>query len=280
VWGSSAGALVALLYCHGLSPHAIEQTGYDLYSGRWDLTIRPSTFQMLRHLVRDAILPADDATSAGFVDCTAGLQRMLAQYCDEIDPIRPFFCTAFNLDRARGEILTPGPIPPHLKDFLYASNAREAALASSSVPLLFVPRALEIEGRRMHYIDGSTTEGVPLWSVAKKWDLDRSAGVEPREKLTILYVKLGDSDMAHSFGGRMSKLRLLQTIATAGVETMFQRDLELLGRRGDVELLPLELLDPRPGFFETRRIPEFIRIAKETFPEQLALIEDQLRRVA
>jgi hypothetical protein len=30
VWGSSAGAVAGLLYSHGLSPEAIEKTGYDL----------------------------------------------------------------------------------------------------------------------------------------------------------------------------------------------------------------------------------------------------------
>ena len=33
------------LYDHGLSPQAIEQTGYDLYSGRYELPLRPSTFR-------------------------------------------------------------------------------------------------------------------------------------------------------------------------------------------------------------------------------------------
>ena len=42
VWGSSAGAMAGLLYAQGLSPHAIEQMGYDLYTGRIDLALRPS----------------------------------------------------------------------------------------------------------------------------------------------------------------------------------------------------------------------------------------------
>ncbi len=58
---------------------------------------------------------------------------------------------------------------------------------------------------------------------------------------------------------------------------MHARNLELISRREDVELLPLQLLDSAPSFLEIRRIPEFIRLAKETFPEQLAAIEARLR---
>jgi hypothetical protein len=279
VWGSSAGALVALLYCHGLSPHAIEQTGYDLYSGRYDLALRPSTFRMLRELLRDAILPADGSASAGFVDCAKGLERMLAQYCDSIRLVRPFYCPAFNLARNRTDVLTPGPVPEHLADFVFRADPTDAALASASVPLLFVPRNVSVAGETMPYIDGSTTEGVPLYSVVRKWDRDREAGVESRDRLTIFYVKLtGVEEQGLGPGGRMSKLRLLQKIASAGVETMYARDLELIRQRPDIRLLPLELLDSAPDFLEISRIPEFIRLAKECFPEQLDRHEAALRQ--
>lgn len=276
IWGSSAGALVALLYCYGLSPHAIEQTGYDLYGGRYALELRPTKLGVLRSLLRDAILPATGTASAGFVDCTQGLQRMLAHYCDEIDEVRPFYCPAFNLARGETEVLTPAPVPPHLVGFMHRTDARDAALASAAVPLLFVPRDVRVGSEVMPYIDGSTTEGVPIFSPVRKWDLDREAAVESRSKLTIVYVKLsGAVRVART--GRVSKLRLLQTIASAGVETMHHRDLALVRGRPDIELVPLELLDAGTDFFETRRIPEFIRLAKETFPEQLARIEDRLR---
>ena len=68
VWGSSAGAMAGLLYAQGLSAHAIEQMGYDLYTGRVDLALRPSKLLFLRHLVRDALLPSFGAAGAGFVD--------------------------------------------------------------------------------------------------------------------------------------------------------------------------------------------------------------------
>jgi len=277
VWGSSGGALVALLYCYGLSPHAIEQTGYDVYSGRFAVSLRPSTFQMVRHLVRDAIMPRDDATAAGFVDCADALQRMLAQYCNERNSLRPFYCTAFNLGTRRTDVLTPAPVPEHLHDLVRQVEARDAALASSAVPLLFVPRTIPVGDGTAHYIDGSITEGVPMHSPVRKWDLDREAGLESRERLTILSVKLTGQSNGHHMGGRMSKLRLLQTIASVGIEEIHRRDRELLALREDVELLPLELADPIPDFFDIGRIPECVRMAKENFPEQLALIEERLR---
>ena len=158
------------------------------------------------------------------------------------------------------------------------TRARAAALASSSVPLLFVPRIIRRINRDAHYIDGSTTEDVPLHSIVRKWDLDRAAGVEARERLVIVYVKLtGGLETYRTHPGRIGKLRLMQTVAAAGIETMHRRDVELLRLRPDVQLLGLELADANPDFFDTRRIAEFIRAAKECFPEQLVALEERLR---
>ncbi len=115
-------------------------------------------------------------------------------------------------------------------------------------------------------------------SVVAKWDLDRELGEETRERLVIVYVKLtGPASQFRASQGRMSKLRLLQLVASAGIETMHRRDVELLQARPDVELLALELDDSTPDFFDIRRIPEFVRRAKEIFPGQLAAIEERLR---
>jgi hypothetical protein len=278
VWGSSAGAMAGLLYAQGLSPHAIEQMGYDLYTGRVDLALRPSKLQFLRHLVRD-VLPALGAAGAGFVDVADGLSRMLERYCGDVEPRLPFYCIAFNLRDCQSDVLTAGPVPPHLRELLVQADARAAALASSSVPLLFVPRVIRRISHDAHYIDGSTTEDVPLHSVVRKWDLDRAAGVERRERLVIVYVKLtGGLETYRTHPGRIGKLRLMQTVAAAGIETMHRRDLELLRMRPDVRLLGLELSDSNPDFFDTRRIAEFIRSAKECFPEQLVQLEEGLRQ--
>ena len=94
----------------------------------------------------------------------------------------------------------------------------------------------------------------------------------------IVYVKLtGGLETYRSHPGRLGKLRLMQTVAAAGIETMHRRDVELLRMRKDVRLLGLELGDSSPDFFDTRRIAEFIRSAKECFPEQLVALEERLR---
>jgi hypothetical protein len=277
-WGSSGGAVVSLLYSHGLSPQAIEQAGYDLYTGRYDLELRPSAFQVLRHLLRDALAPSSEAARAGFLDLGGALGRMLDHYCAALRPRRPFYALAFNLSECRPEVLTPRPVPPHLCDLLAHTDAREAALASSAVPLLAWPRGVRRGEREVPYVDGSTTEDVPLWSIARKWDLDRAAGEEKRKRLVILSAKLTSSVTQYrSLAGRFGKLRLLQTVAAAGIQTMHERDVELLSRRSDVELLRLELRDGVPDFFEVRRIPGFIRAARESFPAQLAALEKELR---
>jgi hypothetical protein len=274
LWGTSGGALATVLYSHGLSPEAIEQTGYDLYAGRYDLSIHPSKIQVLRHLIREALAPSEHDSHAGFVDCTESLARMIDRYCSTLRPQRPLYAIAYNLAECRAEVLTPQPVPRHLEGLHVQTGAREAALASAAVPLLFVPRRIRVEDREIPYIDGSTTEEVPIYSIVQKWDMDRAAGFERRERLVILYVKLtGQPSMYRTPHGRMGKLRLLQTVASAGMETMHQRDVALISMRSDVHLLPLELPGSNPDFFEIRRIPDFVRRAKDAFPERLQRIE-------
>jgi predicted acylesterase/phospholipase RssA len=278
IWGTSAGAIAGLLYAQGLSPQSIEQLGYDLYGGRLDLRVRPSKLQFLRALVRDAVLPSGAPSSAGFVDCANGMARMLEHYCADLRPRRPFYAIAFNLAECRSEVLTPLSVPPHLSELMTETDAREAALASSTVPLLFVPRPIRRSGIEVHYIDGSTTEDVPLHSVVRKWDLDRAAGVEARRRLVILAVKLtGNLEQHRLAPGRMSKLRIMQAVVAASIEHMHRRTADLMRSRPDVEILTLDLTDSSPDFFETRCIPEYLRAAKEIFPDQLAELEERLR---
>ncbi len=188
VWGASAGAVAGLLFCHGLSPQALEQTGYDIYGGRLVLALRPSRVQFLRHILRDTLLPSSTrAGISGFIDCRIGLSRLIEYYCGTPRPRRPFYCTAFNLAEGRPEVLTSERVPPHLSNLAVQVDACNAAMASASVPLLFTPH--EIAGTP--YVDGSTTGDVPLFQIVRKWDLDRSSGAERRRRLVIFYVRLG-----------------------------------------------------------------------------------------
>jgi hypothetical protein len=276
-WGCSAGALVALLYCHGLSPESIEQTGYDLYGGRYQIPLRPSRLQLLSGLACEVLGWTHALAGAGFVDCAQGIGRMIQDYCRDIRPVRPFYCLAYNLEEGRTEVLTPEHVPPQLGVLVTQTDAREAALASSAVPLFFVPRRIARASGAAHYIDGSTTEDVPLYSVVRKWDLDRAAGAETRKRLVILAVKLTPRVGSARVGqGRIGKLRLLQTVASAGQEAIHSRDLSLISGRPDVELLTLQLQSSNDDFFDTRRIPDYLRVAKEDFAEQLAALEQRL----
>ena len=165
--------------------------------------------------------------------------------------------------------------PSPLASLLSKSTA--AALASAAVPLLFVPKLLRVREGSAPFIDGSTPEGVPLYSVVRKWDADRAADAEHRSKLTIIYVKLTEGSERAS-RGCISKLRLLRAVASAGVESMHDRTVDLLGYRPDVEIFGMQLEAAGADFFETRNIPDCIRIAKESFSEQLGELEAQLRR--
>jgi hypothetical protein len=276
LWGSSGGAIAGLLYSLGLSPQAIEQSGYDLYSGRYSLALRPSKLRVLHQLLRETLF--SEPGESGFCDGGGPLTEMFEYYCAAVRPRRPFYTVAFNLAECRTQVLTAEPVAEHLADWFVQVDPREAVLASSAVPLLFVPQMIRQNSREIPYIDGSTTEDVPLYSVVQKWDRDRAAGGETRRRLVILYVKLtGSVGQYRTTHGRIGKLRMMQLVASAGMDTMYRRDVEILRRRSDVEVLELELGDSGPDFFEVERIPEFVRMAKERFPVQLAAIEDDLR---
>ena len=276
LWGSSGGAIAGLLYSFGLSPQAIEQSGYDLYSGRYSLALRPSKLRVLQHLLRETLF--SEPGEAGFHDGGAPLAEMFEHYCASFRPRRPFYTVAFNLAECRTQVLTAEAVPEHLAGWFVQTDPRDAVLASSAVPLLFVPQKIRQSDRETPYIDGSTTEDVPLYSVVRKWDRDREAGQETRKRLVILFVKLtGGLAQYKTEDGRIGKLRMMQLVASAGMQTMHKRDFELLKQRSDVELLALRLGDTGPDFFEVERIPEFVRMAKERFPLQLAEIEDELR---
>ncbi len=278
IWGSSGGAIVGLLFSHGLSPQAIEQAGYDLYSGRYSLNLFPSKLQALRRLARDTLLPTESRKNSGFIDCSEGLSSMIGRYCSSLRTRRPLYCPAFNLRESRTQVLTPEAVPAHLEELCVQTGPWDAALASAAVPLLFIPRDIRIRGEDVPFVDGSTTEDVPLWSIARKFDLDRAAGAEQRERLVILYVKLTPQvGQCRQTTGHVSKLRVIQMVASASIDTMHQRNAELLRQRSDVHLLPLEIEDLGVDFFDLDKIPSALRSAKERFPLQLAAIERVLR---
>jgi predicted acylesterase/phospholipase RssA len=219
-----------------------------------------------------------EASGAGFIDCARGVAQMIEDYCRDIRPVRPFYCLAYNLDEGRTEVLTPEPVAPQQKELVTQTDAREAALASSAVPLFFFPRRVDRPGGAAHYVDGSTTEDVPLYSIVRKWDLDRAAGMEPRERLIILAVKLSSAQRSARIPpGRLGKFRLIQTVAAASQEAIYSRDLALIAGRPDVELVTLQLESVGDDLLEVHRIPEYIRAAKADFSEQLRSLERRLK---
>jgi predicted acylesterase/phospholipase RssA len=231
---------------------------------------------VLRHLLQETLF--SEPGEAGFHDGGGPLAAMFEYYCASLRPRRPFYTVAFNLAECRTQVLTAEPVPAHLDGWFVQTDPRDAVLASSAVPLLFVPQTIRQRERETPYIDGSTTEDVPLYSIVRKWERDREAGQETRPRLVILFVKLtGSLAQYRTTDGRIGKLRMMQLVASAGIETMHRRDMEIMNRRSDVELLALRLGDTGPDFFEVERIPEFVRMAKERFPLQLAAIEDGLR---
>ncbi|MCE9624295.1 MAG: patatin-like phospholipase family protein [Deltaproteobacteria bacterium] len=192
IWGSSGGAVAGLMYSMGVDPTVIEKEGYNLYNNRYSLRFSPSKLEVLMNLLADTFIPAGDNLLRGFLDCQKALRFMISKHLTRSRKRKiPFYCIAYNLREKRNEVLTPEKVP---KDIYltptHHADALDAVIASSSIPILYVPKKI-LRGKTEYiYVDGGTTEEVPLITPYRKWTRDRLNFPKTRKKLLILAVNL------------------------------------------------------------------------------------------
>lgn len=285
IWGSSGGAIAGLPYSLGVAPYTIEQEGYHLYNERYSLRLSPSKLEVMKNLFNDVFLANSDTMLQGFLDCQEQLKELLAKYLKAKKRRIPFYCIAYNLRERRNEVLTPEPIRP--KDYItpiLQTDALDAVIASSAIPILYVPKKI-IRGETEHaYIDGGTTEEVPLLSPYRKWVQDKKHKREKRRKLLIisvnLFPKVGTSKIfTHWAFKRIPILKVLQLSATYADlvrQARIDEHKNTLARDGEVTQWELNLPDTGNGVVNTKVIPKIIETAQSSFYEQLIAIEDEL----
>lgn len=285
IWGSSGGAIAGLPYSLGVEPIVIEQEGYNLFNERYSIRLSPSKFQVIKNILSEAFLPASDAMLQGFMDCQNHLKELLQKHLKVTKRKIPFFAVAYNLKQRRNEVLTPEDIDTSI--YLTPTSrtdALDAVIASSSIPILYVPKKILRGNTEQVYIDGGTTEEVPLISPYRKWVRDRKTGREKRKKMLLISVNLfpevGSATMfSHWIFKRIPALKILHLSATYADLVRQARIDEQKGtlfRDPNVTQWELSLPPTGGGVVDTKVIPKIIETAQTSFYDQLKKIEEDL----
>jgi predicted acylesterase/phospholipase RssA len=285
IWGSSGGAIAGLPYSFGVDPIVIEQEGYHLFNNRYSIRLSPSKFEVVKNIITDTFLPASDAMLEGFLDCQNHLKELLQKHLKVTKRQIPFFCVAYNLKKRRNEVLTPEKIDSSIyRTPILHTDALDAVIASSAIPILYVPKKI-LRGDTEHaYIDGGTTEEVPLISPYRKWVRDKKHRKERRKKLLIISVNLfpevGSSTMfSHWIFKRIPALKILHLSATYADlvrQARIDEQKGTLSRDHNVTQWELSLPATGGGVVNTKAIPAIIEAAQKCFYEQLRKIEEEL----
>lgn len=283
VWGSSGGAVAGLMYAMGVPPADIEKEGYNLYNNRYSLRFSPSKMEVLINLLSDTFLPTGDHLLKGFLDCQNALGFMITKHLSRRRKARvPFYCIAYNLREKRNEVLTPERVPKNVYVTpTFRTEALDAVIASSSIPILYVPKKI-LRGKTEHvYVDGGTTEEVPLISPYRKWIRDRLHFRDASKKLLILAVNLFPAVssipmFSHWAIQKLPAFRLLKLSANYADLIRQARIDEQKGhltRDRDVTLWELVLPVKGLNVLNPKSIPEIIQTAQHSFLKQLLAIE-------
>jgi predicted acylesterase/phospholipase RssA len=285
IWGSSGGAIAGLPYAVGVEPEVIEQEGYHIYNERYSFRFSPSKLDVVKNLISDAFLPPSDHMLKGFLDVQQALEELLKKHIADRERRIPFYCIAYNLKERRNEVLTPEDVDSsaYMTPILH-TDALDAVIASSAIPILYVPKRI-LRGKTEHlYIDGGTTEEVPLISPYRKWVRDCTNKKETRKKLLIFSVNLfpqaGASRLfTHWIFKKIPAFRLLQLSATYADlvrQARIDEHKGTLKRNKDVIQWELVLPMPGAGIVNTKVIPRVIETAQYSFFDQLVRLEKSL----
>lgn len=285
VWGSSGGAIAGILYSMGIEPAVIEQEGYNLYNERYSFRFSPSKLDVLKNLLTEGLLQSSDHLLKGFLDCQNAMRTMLHKYLVRRKRKIPFYCIAYNLKQRRNEVLTPEKIKANIYTTpIFTTDALDAVIASSSIPILYVPKKI-LRGKSEHvYVDGGTTEELPLLTPYRKWIRDRLHMTEPTKKLLIIAVNLfpqvGSIKLLnHWLFRKVPLLRLLRLSATYADlirQARIDEHKGHLSRDPAVTLWELSLGLKGANILDAKKIPEIIETAQHSFLRQLMEIEAHL----
>lgn len=287
VWGCSGGALAGLFYAVGVPTLLMEELGYQLYNERYKFSFSPSKLDVLKNIFLDTFYPTNDQLLKGFVNCQEALRELLLKFVfNKKEKMQiPFYCVAYNLKEKRNEVLTPETVETGFYPFpIHQTDAVDAVIASSSIPIIYVPKKILRGKMEYTYVDGATTEEVPLLSPYRKWKQDRLVKKEKRKKLLVIAVNLFPQlstvgFLKHWLFRKIPAMQFLQLSATFADlvrQARIDEHKAELSRDPDVTLWELNLPIPGLAVLSTKLIPQIIETAKTSFLQQLLEIEQRL----
>lgn len=282
LWGCSGGSIAGLGYAMGVTPVTIEKEGYDLYNERYDILISPSKSQVIKNIAVEWLFPSNPFVMKGFVDIQKTIHDTVNRLTKGQELQIPFYAIAYNLHHKRNEVLTPVKTRKQdYGDYIHTVPAIDAVLASSSIPILYVPRIIK-KGKTSHlYVDGGTAEEVPLVSIYRKWKLDQKKKLTDKKKLFILAVNLFPQVSGWKiFRNKIiKKLPFIDILKWSGhVADLMRRariedHLHVLREDPHVEVLEIVLPMKGPGVLNPKTIPKIISGAHSSFIKQLLNFE-------
>lgn len=284
IWGCSGGSLAGLACAMGVPPERIEQEGYDIYNHKFHFELTPSLWGVAKNIVLDAVQTASPGVMQGFASAQKAILTALRHLIRNRKLEIPFYCLAYNIRKQRAQILTPLRVSKKIYgDQVVQANAMDAVVASSSIPIVYVPKLIRRGRSKEQYLDGGTAEEIPLASIYRKWLLDRERGKEKRTKLMIVGV-----DLFPRIAQPWLDLPILNQLPFVdlinfGLELVdlvrkarIQEQTEPLRRDPNVKVLIVTLPLRTLSVLNPHDIPTIIKSAQTTFLEQMLALEKSL----
>lgn len=284
VWGCSGGAIAGYPYAIGIDPIHVELEGYNIYNKRYNFSFSPSKINVLKNIISDTFLPSKNMIE-GFHDCQSAIQSLIEKYLDQQKINTPFYCIAYNIKRKRTEILTPEKVTSSNYNLpIYQTKALDAIVASSSIPIIYVPKKI-LRGKHENiYVDGGTTEEVPILSPYRKWIDDRHHLQEKRSKLLILAVNLfpeisSSGIFTHWALRQLPLIRFMKLSANYADlirKARIDEHKAIIQKDHNATIWELKLPMSGANVVNTKIIPDIIELAQKAFFKQLMDIENSL----
>jgi hypothetical protein len=137
------------------------------------------------------------------------------------------------------------------------------------------------EQKEVTYIDGMTTEAVPLMSVYQKWKIDRKIGLEKRPKLFVLAAKVAKNTIYEAKADEhIGEMAIMMMYHDAMLNAMVESQHALLSRDPDVEVLELSVPLSEWSNFDIYHIPSFIKMSYVYYINDLLNYERDVLRKA
>jgi predicted acylesterase/phospholipase RssA len=285
VWGCSGGAFSAYAYAMGVTPEDIEQKGYDLYHERCDLRFASSRLAAAKMRIMDTIFPASPNLLREYALFQITMRNALLQLIEGKQLEKPFYCTAYNVNAEHNDVLTPTqPLPERYKDFVMHADPIDSIIASSAIPVVFVPKAIRKGVHKEQYIDGSIAENIPLLPVYRKWEIDKEIGMEKRGKLLIIAINTFPKVAERPFFKRRFVKRMpFVDILRFGLELFdlvmnirFDEEFESLSQDQRVKVVKINLPLKTPMLLNCKAIPTIIHNAQTDLMDELLKVEGSL----